>query len=220
MWVLIPAEPYRARADLQFPHGCNAYKYLSYPQDGSPMAGTRYDLTLFDILQQVKDDWGFINIETFGLAGFSGGGQVSLPHSPYSCKSTDHTQFVHRLLYLHPHRISTVSIGAPGSCTLISPSPWPRGTLDTATVFGITIDPSTFKSTAIHIIVGSEDHYHPVNDDGSEYPLSRYEIAVELHDNFTKHEIRHDWVVVEGGWHETDLFRPQVQDFVIGHLAR
>ena len=44
-----------------------------------PGARKRYDLILFDILQQLKDDWGFIDIEQFGLAGFSGGGQVSLP---------------------------------------------------------------------------------------------------------------------------------------------
>lgn len=37
----------------------------------------RYDLTLFDILEQVKQDWGFLDIDRFGLAGYSGGGQVS-----------------------------------------------------------------------------------------------------------------------------------------------
>jgi hypothetical protein len=24
---------------------------------------------------------------------------------------------------------------------------------------------------------------------------------------------------VEGGWHETDLYRPQVQDFILRHLC-
>lgn len=126
---------------------------------------------------------------------------------------------MHRLLYLHPERISAVSIGAPGSSTLIGSDPWPRGTGDTDSIFDIKVDPRKLGSTAIQIIVGSEDHYHPVNDDGSEYHLSRYEIAVQLHDNYTKYGIEHEWTVLEGGWHETDLYRPQVQDFVLGHLA-
>lgn len=128
-------------------------------------------------------------------------------------------QFVHRLLYLWPERISAVSIGAPGGSTPISPLPWPQGTANTDTLFGITVDPTRINSTAVQIIVGSEDHYHPVKDDGTEYHLSRYEIAVELHDNFTKHGVEHEWAVAEGGWHETDLFRPQVQDFIVRHLG-
>jgi len=68
-------------------------------------------------------------------------------------------------------------------------------------------------------LVGSEDDYHPVLDDGTPFHLSRYDIAVELHENFTKHGIRHEWSIVEGGWHETDLYRPQVQDFILRHLC-
>lgn len=121
------------------------------------------------------------------------------------------------MLYLHPDRISAVSVGAPGSSTLVSPGPWPRGTGNTNELFSIHTDPSKFASTRIQIIVGSEDHYHPLNDDGTEYRLSRYEIAQELHDNWVVHGINHDWVVVNGGWHETDLYRPLVQDFLLGH---
>lgn len=118
------------------------------------------------------------------------------------------------MLYLHPDRLSSVSVGAPGASTLISSHPWPKGTGNTTDLFGIPTDPSRFKSTRIQIVVGSEDHYHPLNDDGTEYHLSRYEIAKELHVNWTEHGVGHEWVVVEGGWHETDLFRPVVQDFV------
>jgi hypothetical protein len=131
-------------------------------------------------------------------------------------------QFVHRLLYLWPERISSVSIGAPGGSTLITPHPWPRGTANTSDLFDIPVDPSRINSElngSIQIIVGSEDHYHPVKDDGTPFHMSRYEIAVELHDNFTKEGIEHDWEVLEGGWHETDLFRPQVQDFILKHLV-
>ena len=124
------------------------------------------------------------------------------------------------MLYLHPNRISAVSVGAPGSSTLLSPEPWPRGTLDTKEIFGIPspIDSSQTISgrTRIQIVVGSEDHYHPLNDDGTEFHLSRYGIAQELHGNWVQNGVGHDWVVVEGGWHETDLYRPIVQDFIFG----
>lgn len=177
----------------------------------------RYDLLLFDILDQVKQDWGFLDIARFGLAGYSGGGQVGLfTVLPTHIGRMLTTQFVHRLLYLHPDRISAVSIGAPGSSTLIGPHPWPRGTLDTETIFGIPVDPARFASTRVQIIVGSEDHYHPLNDDGTEFAMSRYDIACELHDNYDQHRVKHEWTVLEGGWHETDLFRPQVQDFIFG----
>lgn len=120
------------------------------------------------------------------------------------------------MLYLHPERISAVSIGAPGSSTLIAPYPWPRGTEDTTAIFGTPTDVKRLASTRIQIVVGSEDHYHPLNDDGSEFHLSRYDTARQLHDNYDLHGIKHQWTVIEGGWHETDLFRPQVQDFIFG----
>jgi hypothetical protein len=128
-------------------------------------------------------------------------------------------QFVHRLLYLWPERIDAVSIGAPGGSTLIAPKVWPKGTSNTKSLFGISVDPARINETYIQILIGSEDNYHPITDDGTPFDMSRYDIAVELHDNFTKHGIGHDWLVVEGGWHETDLYRPQVQDFVLGHLC-
>jgi hypothetical protein len=130
-----------------------------------------------------------------------------------------YTQFVHRLLYLWPERIAAVSIGAPGGSTLIAPKPWPQGTIDTKTLFGTSVDPVRINKAFIQILIGSEDNYHPVTDDGTPFHLSRYDIAVELHDNFTKHGIDHEWLIVERGWHETDLYRPQVQDFVLQHLC-
>jgi hypothetical protein len=52
---------------------------MMHPAETAPQGvRKRYDLVLFDILQQLKDDWGFVDIERFGLAGFSGGGQVGL----------------------------------------------------------------------------------------------------------------------------------------------
>lgn len=51
-----------------------------HPAETAPQGiRKRYDVVLFDILQQLKDDWGFIDIDRVGLAGFSGGGQVSSP---------------------------------------------------------------------------------------------------------------------------------------------
>jgi hypothetical protein len=56
---------------------------MMHPAQTAPQGvRKRYDLVLFDILQQLKDDWGFVDIEKFGLAGFSGGGQVCLTTIP------------------------------------------------------------------------------------------------------------------------------------------
>lgn len=128
-------------------------------------------------------------------------------------------KFAHRLLYLWPERIAAVSIGAPGGSTLITQKPWPTGTSDTKSLFGTIVDPTRINKAFIQILIGSEDTFHPVTDDGTPFHLSRYDIAIELHDNFTKHGIGHQLLIVEGGWHETDLYRPQVQDFVLRHLC-
>jgi len=41
---------------------------------------TRYDKLLLEMVDLVRDRWGFIETEQFGLTGYSGGAQVSHRH--------------------------------------------------------------------------------------------------------------------------------------------
>lgn len=70
----------------------------------------RFDLLVLDMIDPAAEIWP-LSTDRFALFGYSGGGQ-----------------FAHRFLYLHPHRPTALSIGAPGNVTLPDPvRPWPAG---------------------------------------------------------------------------------------------
>ncbi len=83
----------------------------------------RYDHILLAMVDEVGERLGR-TFADFMLFGFSGGGH-----------------FAHRFFYLHPQRLSAVSIGAPGAVTLIDDQRdyW-VGTRDLAARFGTAID--------------------------------------------------------------------------------
>ena len=66
------------------------YKLIRYPlksgelstfDSGSTSPGhTRFDKLLLEMVDLVRDRWGFIKTEQFGLTGYSGGAQVSHLH--------------------------------------------------------------------------------------------------------------------------------------------
>lgn len=102
--------------------------------------GLRYDQLL---LAMVEDAARRLPIATdrFALAGFSGGGQFAL-----------------RFLMLQPHRLSAVSIGAPGYVTLLDPAlPWWAGIADFAAIFGHEPDLAAMRRVATHLVVGAQD---------------------------------------------------------------
>jgi dienelactone hydrolase len=102
--------------------------------------GLRYDQAL---LAMIADAAARVPMRTdrFALAGFSGGGQFAL-----------------RFLLLQPHRLSAVSIGAPGYVTLLDDAlPWWTGTADFAAVFGHPPDLAAMRRVAVHLVVGAED---------------------------------------------------------------
>lgn len=82
-----------------------------------------------------------IDTRRFCLHGFSGGGQ-----------------FTHRFFYLHPRRLSAVSIGAPGRVTPAGPSqPWWLGTDGFAEVFGRDPDIESMRAVPVQMVVGDRD---------------------------------------------------------------
>ena len=101
----------------------------------------RYDELLLHMVKEVAERYDNITITKFYLAGHSGGGQ-----------------FVNRFLYLHPERLSGVSIGAPGRPTYLDDSKcyyW--GTKDWQEIFAKKIDFVALRKVPIQLVVGEKD---------------------------------------------------------------
>lgn len=101
----------------------------------------RSDLALLDMLNEVAYRWPGIDTRKFFLMGYSGG-----------------AQFAHRFLYLYPERLAAVSIGAPGSVTILDHSTsWPAGIADVEELFEKRIDINLIKQVKIQLVVGDAD---------------------------------------------------------------
>lgn len=127
--VLAPLFPVGVRGD----GNRNGFKYMA---EGD----IRYDRVLLSMVAEVEARYG-LAFERFALFGYSGGGQ-----------------FAHRFLYLHPHRLWAVSVGAPGSVTLPDPSrDWWVGVRDLEAHFGIRFDAAAVARVPVQVVVGEAD---------------------------------------------------------------
>jgi poly(3-hydroxybutyrate) depolymerase len=160
--------------------------------------GIRYDNALLDIVDQVQARWR-VDGSRFMLHGFSGGGQ-----------------FAHRFAYLHPDRLSAVSIGAPGRVTRIdAANSWWLGTGDVKERFGIELDLEALRQVPVQMIVGAEDTAtweiaEPGIDAGGD---TRVERLTTLRDNWEKHGIKVRFDLVEGMAHSGSTAIPHAQNF-------
>lgn len=103
-------------------------------------ADIRYDDAFLSIVEEVGKRYG-ISVERFALFGYSGGGH-----------------FAHRFFLLHPDRLWAVSIGAPGSVTLLDPErDWWVGVRDVKQRFGIELDREAMRKVPVQMIVGAAD---------------------------------------------------------------
>jgi pimeloyl-ACP methyl ester carboxylesterase len=101
---------------------------------------SRSDLRLLDLIDEVSDQHG-LDAECFDLFGYSGGGQ-----------------FAHRFLYLHPRRLGSVVVGAPGTVTVPSRRyPWPAGVASLSEQADAAFDLETIRRARIMLIVGKDD---------------------------------------------------------------
>ncbi|WP_455274969.1 alpha/beta hydrolase [Rhizobium herbae] len=111
----------------------DGFKYLS---EGD----LRYDLLLNAMVDEVSRRYNK-RFDDFGLFGYSGGGH-----------------FVHRYFMLHPERLWAVSIGAPGSVTLLDPlRDWWVGTRNMEALFGHAPDTAAMARVPSQMIVGAAD---------------------------------------------------------------
>lgn len=190
--VLAPLFP----AGIIEPEDLNNYKRIRYHD-------IRFDHVLLDMIEQIGARYR-VDTERFLLHGFSGGGQ-----------------FVHRFAYLHPHRLSALSIGAPGRVTRIDPDvPWWLGTADLAEVFGTELDLPTLRRVPVQMIVGADDTEtweiaEPGIDAGGD---TRVERLHTLRDNWEAHGIPVQLDVVPGMRHSGSTCVPHTQRFFSGVL--
>lgn len=100
----------------------------------------RYDHVLLAMVDEIGARCGR-RFEQFALAGYSGGGQ-----------------FVNRFAYLHARRLWALSIGAPGSVTLLDPAQsWWVGTGGVEQIFGCGIDLEALRRLPVQLVVGASD---------------------------------------------------------------
>ncbi|WP_332775800.1 alpha/beta hydrolase family protein [Polaromonas sp.] len=103
-------------------------------------AAIRYDQILLDMVDEVAEKFG-CDFSKFALFGYSGGGQ-----------------FVNRFSLLHPERLWAVSIGAPGSVTLLDfNQDWWVGVRDFEKKFGKPLNLDALKALPVHMVVGKAD---------------------------------------------------------------
>ncbi len=77
----------------------------------------------------------------FLLFGYSGGGH-----------------FAHRFLYIHPEKLLGVSVGAPGSVTLLDDSKaWWPGIQNFEQIFGKPLNYSALREVMVQLVVGKVD---------------------------------------------------------------
>lgn len=167
--------------------------------------GVRFDLVLLSMIDEVAHRW-TVEPSAFFLHGFSGGGQ-----------------FAHRFALLHPHKLSAVSIGAPGQITLpVEDQPWPRGVGDVTRRFDVVFDVESFAMVPTQVIVGDLDtdtsDLEAIAPGGD--AIGRLTQAGMLSDAIreTGATVRFD--VVEGVGHDGEAMIPMVREFLSDQLAR
>jgi len=172
----------------------------------------RYDRVLLSMVDEAGAMLG-ARFGRFLLFGYSGGGH-----------------FAHRFFYLHPERLHAVSIGAPGSVTLLDDRrDWWVGTRDLEARFGRGIDLEAMRAVRVQLVVGAADtegweihypsdsvQYAPgINDSGR----TRVERLAALGASFAQHGIAYRHDIVPNVAHDGTQVLPHVHDFFEQVLA-
>ncbi|CAM5761167.1 alpha/beta hydrolase [Bosea minatitlanensis] len=173
----------------------------------------RYDHLLLAIVDEISERYR-LSFERFGLFGYSGGGH-----------------FAHRFLLLQPHRLWGVSIGAPGSVTLLDPTrDWWVGTRNIGELFGQEPDIAAMRQVAVQMVVGAADletweiTHRPGGrnwmPDANHAGRNRPERLAALRDSFTQNGISVRFDLVPNTPHDGLKVVPTVEDFFAAELAK
>lgn len=186
-------------------YGLENYKLLEFE-------GMRYDLLLLSMIDEVATKYR-LDSSNFFLHGFSGGGH-----------------FAHRFLYLHPHRLRGVSVGAAGVITRPDlTKDWWVGIQDLKWRFNARVNFDRMRKVPVQIVIGSEDTmswapfpvetWSPYRMDhepeatytwGGDSPLDR---AKTLHDDFEEIGIPVQLDIVPDAGHDESLMVEAVEAF-------
>jgi poly(3-hydroxybutyrate) depolymerase len=154
------------------------------------LGGERADLRLMDLIDEVAGDLS-LQTDLFDLFGYSGGGQ-----------------FAHRFLYVHPDRLRSVVIGAPGTVTLPTMQQrWPSGVRGLDVLAGVQVSLEAIRRPRVLLVVGDAD---VTLDDLNQNPWAmqagstRLGRARSLHASWLVAGIEHDFVEVPGAGHGLD----------------
>lgn len=170
----------------------------------------RYDQLLLAMIADVEEAAGY-SFGRFHLFGFSGGGQ-----------------FAHRFFYLHPQRLASVSIGAPGIVTrLDNDRDWWFGTRDLQRVFGTSLSLEHMSRVAVQMVVGEDDvetlavpaRLKPLIDSLGPIGRNRVERLRLLKENFEAAGIEVRLDLVPGVAHDGLKVVPTVQDFLTSQVS-
>lgn len=147
----------------------------------------RSDLRLLDLVDEVADQHG-LDAERFDLFGYSGGGQ-----------------FAHRFLYVHPGRLGSVVVGAPGTVTVPSSRyPWPMGVANLSEQADAAFELEAIRRARIMLIVGEDDlGLDDLNQSerAMRFGATRLGRARTLHAAWQVAGIPHEYVEVPGVGH-------------------
>lgn len=199
--VLAPLFPMRSAS----PTETEGYKLLR-------AYGVEYDEVVLAMVEEVSRRYP-VDSARFLLHGFSGGGQ-----------------FAHRFLYFHPRRLHGVSIGAPGSVTLLDDTrAWPVGTGHLpGGVAGPDLD--ALRDVPVHLLAGSldTDTDEVVVKPGSEHwaeginecGRTRLDKIDSLAASLRRHQLDVTVSFVEGVGHDGFRIVPAAIGWLEGVLAR
>lgn len=198
--ILAPLFP----ANLSGPGDLDNYKLIEH-------AGIRFDEVLLAMVDEVAEKHDISH--RFALHGFSGGGH-----------------FAHRFFYLHPRRLSAVSIGAPGVVTLLDERrPWWTGVSDMQERFGRSLDYEAMREVPVQMVVGGDDTetWEITIPEGSPWWMSgandagatRIERLQSLRQSFTDNGIQVRFDLVPGVAHNGWAVLPPVQNFFADQLG-
>lgn len=173
----------------------------------------RYDQVLLAMVDEIGDSL-HTRFEKFLLFGYSGGGH-----------------FVHRFLYIHPERLLGVSIGAPGSVTLLDEDKeWWVGVKNFEALFHKPLNYEALRKVPVHLVVGKVDletweithqpsgrYYLPgCNDAG----VTRIERNTSLMNSLRAHGVDATQDIVPNVGHDGMKVLNQVKDFFLRVLRQ
>jgi len=166
------------------------YKYIAYK-------GIRFDRILMSMIDEISTKYRMF-WPKFSMFGFSGG-----------------AHFAHRFLLLHPHRLTAVSVAAPGSVTRIDDSrDWWVGTKNMEQLFGVKIDLNQLRKPQVHLCVGDQDldtsaiSHKPGSphwmEGANNAGVTRVDRLHSLYRNFRGHGMKVSLELAAGKNHDTD----------------